>query len=45
MFIYEFIVECKQNAIQNGDVTTYERMSQLLDSLTVEQAEQEIKGV
>ena len=45
MFIYEFIVECKQNAIQNGDVTTFERMSQLLDSLTVEQAEQEIKGV
>lgn len=44
MFIYEFIVECKENALQNGDVTTFERMAQLLDSLTIEQAAQEIKG-
>ena len=43
MFIYEFIVECKNNALQNGDVTTFERMSQLLDSLTIEQAIQKIK--
>ena len=43
MFIYEFILECKENALQNGDVTTYKRMSQLLDSLTIEQAIQEIK--
>ena len=45
MFIYEFIVECKENALQNGDVTTFEKMSQLLDSLTIEQAAQEIKGL
>ena len=43
MFIYEFIVECKNNALQNGDVTTFEKMSQLLDCLTIEQAEQIIK--
>jgi hypothetical protein len=43
MFIYEFIVKCKNNALQNGDVTTFERMSQLLNSLTIEQAAQEIK--
>ena len=45
MFIYEFIVECKENALQSGDVTTFERMSQLLDSLTIEQGSQEIKGL
>ena len=45
MFIYEFIVECKENALQSGDVTTFERMSQLLDSLTIEQAIQEIRSV
>ena len=45
MFIYEFIVECKNNALINGDVTTFERMTQLLDSLTIEQAVQEIKGL
>ena len=43
MFIYEFILECKENALQNGDVTTYERMLQLLDSLTIEQGSQKIK--
>ena len=45
MFIYEFIVECKNNALQNGDVTTFERMSQLLECLTIEQGSQEIRGI
>ena len=45
MFIYEFIVECKENALQSGDIVNFERMSQLLDSLTIEQAVQEIKGI
>ena len=44
MFIYEFIVECKENALQNGDVTQYERMSQLLECLTIEQGSQEIRS-
>ena len=45
MFIYEFIVECKNNALQSGDIVNFERMSQLLDSLTIEQAAQEIRSV
>ena len=45
MFIYEFIIECKENAIQSGDVTTFERMSQILECLTIEQGSQEIKGL
>ena len=45
MFIYEFIVECKNNALQSGDIVNFEKMAQLLDSLTIEQAIQEIKGL
>ncbi len=45
MFIYEFLAECKENALQNGDETTFERISQLLECLTIEQAAQEIKGL
>lgn len=45
MFIYEFIVECKNNALQLGDIVNFERMSQLLECLTIEQGSQEIKGL
>ena len=45
MFIYEFIVECKNNALQSGDVTTFERMVQILECLTIEQGSQEIRSV
>ena len=45
MFIYEFIVECKNNALQSGDIVNFERMAQLLEVLTIEQAVQEIRSV
>ena len=45
MFIYEFIVECKENALQNGDIVNFEKMAQVLDSLTIEQGSQEIRSV
>ena len=45
MFIYEFIVECKNNALQSGDIVNFEKMTQLLECLTIEQGSQEIKEV
>ena len=45
MFIYEFIIECKENALKNGDIVNFERMTQLLECLTIEQGSQEIKGL
>ena len=45
MFIYEFIVECKNNALQSGDIVNFERMSEILECLTIEQGSKEIKGL
>ena len=45
MALYEFLMDCKNNALQSGDIVNFERMTQLLDSLTIEQGSQEIKGL
>lgn len=43
MALYEFLVDCKNIAIQNGFFAEIARLSEVIDCLTIEQAEQIIK--
>ncbi len=41
MLIYEFLLECKKIAIQNGFMAEVKRLSEVIACLTIEQAEKE----
>ena len=42
MLIYEFLMDCKKIAIQNGFFAEVKRLSEVIACLTIEQAEKEI---
>ena len=42
MAMYEFLMDCKMIAVQNGFFAEVKRLSEVIECLTIEQAEKEV---